>query len=74
MKKAVSYILVTLIKLYQRLISPFFPASCRYTPTCSDYGIEAVDKHGPIKGIRLTLKRLITCHPWGGSGYDPVKE
>ena len=63
---------ILLIRFYQYAISPFFPASCRYTPTCSHYGIEALKKHGPIKGLWLTIKRISRCHPWGGSGYDPV--
>lgn len=53
-------------------ISPYLPPSCRYTPTCSAYGIEALKKYGPFKGGWLTLKRIASCHPWGGSGYDPV--
>lgn len=48
------------------------PKACRYTPTCSTYGIEAIKKHGPIKGFWLAIKRISSCHPWGGSGYDPV--
>ena len=49
-----------------------FPAACRYTPTCSQYAIEAISKHGAIKGLWLAIKRISRCHPWGGSGYDPV--
>lgn len=49
-----------------------FPAACRYTPTCSQYAIEAINKHGAIKGLWLAIKRIGRCHPWGGSGYDPV--
>lgn len=64
--------LIVLVKFYQRCISPFTPASCRYTPTCSQYALEALHKYGPLKGMWLTLKRLSRCHPWGGSGYDPV--
>ena len=64
--------LIVLVKFYQRCISPFTPASCRYTPTCSQYALEALRKYGPLKGTWLTLKRLSRCHPWGGSGYDPV--
>jgi len=53
-------------------ISPILPASCRYSPSCSQYGIEAIRKHGPFKGGCLTLKRFLSCGPWGGGGYDPV--
>jgi putative membrane protein insertion efficiency factor len=63
---------VILIKLYQLLISPLFPSSCRYTPTCSNYTLEALKKYGLLKGGWLGLKRILRCHPWGGSGYDPV--
>jgi len=62
-----------LIWAYQHLISPLTPASCRYTPTCSQYAVEAVNKYGPFKGGWMALKRIGRCHPWGGSGYDPVK-
>lgn len=65
-------IFVFLIRCYQKFISPFFPASCRYTPTCSAYGVEAIRKYGPFKGGWLTLKRILSCRPGGGSGYDPV--
>jgi len=61
-----------LIKAYKFMLSPYLPASCRYNPTCSSYGIEALTKHGTIKGGWLTLKRISRCHPWGGHGYDPV--
>ncbi len=67
---AVPFIL--LIKIYQLLISPLFPSSCRYTPTCSHYTLEALKKYGLIKGSWLGIKRISRCHPWGGSGYDPV--
>jgi putative membrane protein insertion efficiency factor len=60
------------IKLYQLIISPWLGPSCRYTPTCSQYGIEALKKHGPLKGLWLTLKRVVSCNPWGGHGHDPV--
>ena len=63
---------VLLIKIYQNGISPFLPPSCRYTPTCSQYCLEALRKHGLFKGGYLGIKRLLSCHPWGGSGYDPV--
>lgn len=65
-------ILLALIRFYQLCISPLIPPRCRYVPTCSQYAIEAVKKHGTCKGGCLTVKRLCRCHPWGGSGYDPV--
>ncbi|MGJ5642364.1 membrane protein insertion efficiency factor YidD [Formosa sp. S-31] len=61
-----------LIKIYQSAISPLFPPSCRYHPTCSQYTKEALIKHGLFKGGWLSIKRIFSCHPWGGSGYDPV--
>lgn len=67
-----SFILSIPIHFYRYCISPMLPRSCRFTPTCSQYALEALRKHGPIKGIYLTIKRLLRCHPWGGSGYDPV--
>jgi len=72
LKKAVSIPFILLIKFYQRCISPYTPAACRYTPTCSQYALEAFRKYGPVKGFWLSLKRILRCHPWGGSGYDPV--
>jgi uncharacterized protein len=66
------YIIILFIKIYQWIISPYLPNSCRYTPTCSQYGIEALKKHGFFKGGYLLIKRLFSCHPWGGSGWDPV--
>ncbi|MDZ7775004.1 MAG: membrane protein insertion efficiency factor YidD [Bacteroidales bacterium] len=67
-----SKLLVGIIRFYQFGISPYTPGSCRYTPTCSAYGVEAIKKHGPFKGGQLSIKRFASCHPWGGSGYDPV--
>jgi putative membrane protein insertion efficiency factor len=61
-----------LIKLYKTTISPVLPMACRYTPTCSEYMIEAIKKYGAAKGTWMGLKRLSRCHPWGKSGYDPV--
>lgn len=72
LKNPLSYIFIFLIKVYQRVISPIIPSSCRYTPTCSQYGVEAFKKHGFFRGFWLTGKRILSCHPWGGSGYDPV--
>jgi putative membrane protein insertion efficiency factor len=68
----VTWLLKLLVRAYQLIISPNLPQSCRYTPTCSQYTIEALEKHGPIKGLFLSIKRILSCHPWGGSGYDPV--
>lgn len=72
MRKVIEFIVLLPVYFYRACISPFTPASCRYTPTCSQYAIEAVKKHGPLKGGWLAAKRIARCHPWGGSGYDPV--
>jgi putative membrane protein insertion efficiency factor len=61
-----------LIRLYQLIVSPVLPPSCRYLPSCSDYALEALTRHGMLRGLALALRRLARCHPWGGSGYDPV--
>ena len=66
-------VLIKLIKLYQKIPGKFHN-NCRFTPTCSNYAIEALEKYGTIKGIFLTIKRLLRCTPWGESGYDPVPE
>jgi hypothetical protein len=71
-KKWLGYPLILLVRIYQLIISPLFPATCRYTPTCSSYMIEAIQVWGPIKGTFLGLKRISSCHPRGGFGYDPV--
>lgn len=65
-------LLIFPITIYQKFISPLTPPSCRYTPTCSQYAIEALRKHGPLRGGYLALRRILSCHPWGGHGYDPV--
>ncbi len=72
LKKVTGAFFLLLIKIYQYFISPLFGAACRYTPSCSQYGIEAIKKYGAFKGGWLTLKRIARCHPWGGHGYDPV--
>jgi len=72
MKKVLGKFFILLIRFYQMSVSPILPAACRYSPTCSQYGIEAIRKYGPFKGGYLTLKRFLSCGPWGGSGYDPV--
>ena len=63
-------ILILPVRFYQKFISPLTPPSCR--PTCSQYAVEALRKHGPVKGLWLAIRRILRCHPWGGSGYDPV--
>lgn len=73
-KKGIVSILVAFVKFYKLTISPWTPQSCRHVPTCSSYAIEALQKHGPIKGLWLSIKRVSRCHPWGTSGYDPVPE
>lgn len=65
-------VFILIIRIYQFALSPFFGKSCRFAPTCSVYGVEAIKKHGPVKGGWLTFKRIVKCNPWGGSGYDPV--
>lgn len=71
-KSSIVFILIIPIKIYKYLISPYLPMACRYTPSCSQYAIEALQKHGPIKGMYLAIKRILSCNPWGGHGYDPV--
>lgn len=65
-------ILITLFRFYQKAISPMFPPSCRFEPTCSNYGIEAVQEHGGLKGGYMAIKRILKCHPFHPGGYDPV--
>jgi putative membrane protein insertion efficiency factor len=64
--------LILLIRLYQLLVSPLLPPACRYYPNCSRYAVEALEKHGTIRGCWYTFTRLCRCAPWGGTGYDPV--
>ena len=64
--------MLILIRFYQYGISPWLPKNCRYEPTCSHYMVEALKIHGPFKGLYLGIKRILSCHPWGGHGYDPV--
>lgn len=73
LKYLLSLPFIFLVKLYQLFLSPWLPQSCRYTPTCSQYSIEAFKKYGPLKGLWLSIKRISSCHPWGGSGYDPIE-
>ena len=70
--RALSAVLQLPVIFYRRCISPMLPPACRFTPTCSEYALEALRKHGAIKGTWLAIRRICRCHPWGGSGYDPV--
>lgn len=72
--QAAGLVLLVLIRGYQLLISPLFPPSCRYMPSCSEYARQAVRRHGPLAGGWLAARRLARCHPWGGFGYDPVPD
>lgn len=72
MANPLTKLFVAIIRFYQLVISPILPSACRYSPTCSAYGIEALKKHGAIKGSVLTIKRILRCNPWGGHGEDPV--
>ena len=72
LRKLLLFPIITLIKIYQIVISPLTPATCRYQPTCSHYAKEALEVHGIWKGGKLALKRIFSCHPWGGKGFDPV--
>lgn len=72
MKRLSSWLIIGLVRLYQYGISPFTPVSCRYLPTCSEYALDAVRLHGPVRGGILAFRRVSRCHPWGGHGYDPV--
>jgi putative membrane protein insertion efficiency factor len=72
LKRILIFPFILLVKIYQLIISPILPASCRYTPTCSQYTIEALKEWGLFKGGWLAIKRISSCHPWGGCGHDPV--
>ena len=73
-RKVISWPFILLIRFYQVCISPLKPASCRFSPTCSQYALEAFRRHGPVKGLMLTGWRILRFNHWGGSGYDPVPE
>lgn len=72
LKRVILFIMILPIKFYQNFISPLTPSSCRYTPSCSTYALQALQKYGPIKGSYLAIKRILSCNPWGGHGHDPV--
>ena len=65
-------LLILPVRVYQATLSRMLPPMCRYQPTCSHYMVEAIERHGPARGLWLGTKRLCRCHPWGGQGYDPV--
>jgi hypothetical protein len=69
---ALTFILLLIVRFYQKAISPLLPSSCRFEPTCSQYTMEALAKHGALKGGWLSIRRISKCHPWGGHGHDPV--
>ncbi|MGJ1419313.1 membrane protein insertion efficiency factor YidD [Sphingobacterium spiritivorum] len=71
-KGAFRFLFILLIRFYQLFISPLLGANCRYTPTCSQYGMESIKKYGPFKGGWMAIKRILRCNPWGGHGHDPV--
>jgi hypothetical protein len=66
--------LIGMVRVYQAAISPWLPATCRYTPSCSAYAVEALERHGAARGSWLATRRILRCHPWGGSGFDPVPD
>jgi putative membrane protein insertion efficiency factor len=66
-------VLLYAIVFYRRVISPLKPPSCRFVPTCSEYALEAIEKHGPWTGTKMAVRRILRCHPFGDSGYDPVR-
>ena len=70
--RLLAWLLTLPVIFYRRCISPMKPPTCRFTPTCSEYAIQALRKHGPFRGSWLAVRRILRCHPWGGSGYDPV--
>ncbi|HSV56218.1 MAG TPA: membrane protein insertion efficiency factor YidD [Magnetospirillaceae bacterium] len=72
MKTILSAVLSGCIRLYRAVLSPLKPPSCRFYPTCSEYALEAVRKHGPFQGTAFTFRRILRCHPWNPGGYDPV--
>ncbi|HIX86414.1 MAG TPA: membrane protein insertion efficiency factor YidD [Candidatus Parabacteroides intestinigallinarum] len=72
MRRFLTALFLLPVYFYKYCISPMMPPACRYVPTCSEYAIQAIKKYGPLKGSYLAIKRILRCHPWGGSGYDPV--
>jgi putative membrane protein insertion efficiency factor len=67
-------VLILLVRAYQRAVSPLFPAACRYTPSCSEYAVQALSRHGLVRGLWYAAARIVRCHPWAAGGHDPVPE
>ena len=72
MNQILTFIIKLLIVFYRKSISPMLPRSCRYSPTCSQYSLDVINKFGLLKGLKLSFKRILSCHPWGGHGHDPI--
>ncbi len=72
MNQILTFIIKLLIVFYKKSISPLLPRSCRYSPTCSQYSLDVINKFGLLKGLKLSFKRILSCHPWGGHGHDPI--
>ena len=72
MNEAAKFVVLQLLRAYKVLISPALPVACRYVPTCSEYAMEAIDRYGVLRGGWMAVRRIMRCHPFGGSGYDPV--
>jgi uncharacterized protein len=72
MRRIITLFLMSGVRVYRAVISPLFPPTCRYWPTCSAYALEALERHGPIKGLALSAKRILRCHPYHPGGFDPV--
>jgi putative membrane protein insertion efficiency factor len=73
LKHGAKFVMLQLLHAYKRVISPFLPAACRYVPTCSEYAMEAVERYGALRGGWMAFTRIMRCHPWASSGYDPVE-
>ncbi|MDG1283264.1 MAG: membrane protein insertion efficiency factor YidD [Flavobacteriales bacterium] len=72
MNQILTFTIKLLIVFYKKSISPLLPRSCRYSPTCSQYSLDVINKFGLLKGLKLSFKRILSCHPWGGHGHDPI--
>ena len=72
MNQILTFTIKLLIVFYRKSISPLLPRSCRYSPTCSQYSLDVINKFGLLKGLKLSFKRILSCHPWGGHGHDPI--